>query len=212
MNRFPLSNRTLGTLGIINAPFLLISMILIERYPDLKKTAFDGLSGLIFMLPWMGSLLGLIRLNATGSSAFGRWIIRINLVTLTLANFWNIYNAVEPWANTPLFWFLDAFWPISMLAMLVVGITVARVGVLSGWQRYVPLAVGLWLPFTALAGELIGVILPAVAPLSAPHSMLYAMITSGVYAAVCWGLLAYIVRTTPQPLQVANALVSLQSH
>ncbi|GAB3490372.1 hypothetical protein GCM10027341_02030 [Spirosoma knui] len=197
MNTLPLNNRTLGTTGLICAPFMMISMLLMEQFPDLKKTAFDGLSGLVFMLPWMGSLVGLLRLNAAGNSLFGRWIIPANLITLTLANCWNVYNAVEPWAGTPLFWFLDAFWPISMLTMLLVGITVARAGVLQGWRRYVPLAVGLWLPVTALAGKLTELI---VSP-GAAGGTLIAMSISGIYGTVCWGLMAYLVRTTPQVSQ-----------
>lgn len=193
MNHFPLTNRTLGILGLVSAPFLSVGMLLTELYPALKQTAFDGLSGLFFMLPWMGCLVGLLRLRATGDTAFGRNIILANLATLTLANAWNLYNAVQPWANTPLFFFLDAFWPISMLAMLLVGITAVGAGTLPGWRRYVPLAVGLWLPFTALVGTLAGLLIPA--------SGLLAMSLSGLYATVCWGLLAYIVLTTPQPVQ-----------
>lgn len=179
---------------------MLIGMLLMEQIPELKKTAFDGLSGLVFMLPWMGSLVGLMRLKATGYSSFGRWIIPANLLTLTLANCWNMYNAIEPWAGTPLFWFLDAFWPISMLTMLLVGITVAREGVLQGWLRYVPLAVGLWLPFTALLGKLTALLLPRLAPSIASGGMLIALTLSGVYATVCWGALGYLVRTVPEPL------------
>ncbi|WP_461117348.1 hypothetical protein [Spirosoma jeollabukense] len=190
-----MNNRTLGTFGLAGAPAFLLSMLLPVLYPGLAKTAFDGLSGFVFMLTWMASLVGLIRLNATGNSFFGRFIIRANLVTLTLANFWNIYQAIQPWANTRLYWFLDAFWPISMLTMLLVGITIARVGRLQSWKRYVPLAVGLWLPITALTSSLAG--LPMFAgPAQQFDSKFYTMLFSGLYSAVCWGLMAYVVRST----------------
>lgn len=203
MNNFPLTNSTLGTIGIIGAPLMQIAMLLPGFYPELAKTAFDGLSGLAFMLAWMGSLVGLMRLNATGSSAFGRFIIRANLVTLTLANCWNIYQAIEPGANTPLYWFLDAFWPISMVMMLLVGSTVARVGRLRGWRRYVPLAVGLWLPLTALVGKLMSLPLVNMSANGSDTNQ-YVMILSGIYATVCWGLLAYLVRSTRQPVRAGR--------
>lgn len=175
----------------------MIGMLLMEQFPELKKTAFDGLSGIVFMLPWMGSLVGLIRLEATGHSVFGRWIIPANLLTLTLANCWNVYNAITPWANAPLFWFLDAFWPISMLTMLVVGTTIAWVGKLQGWVRYVPLAVGLWLPFTILVSQLTNKALTISLSSNSSGSMPIALILSGLYATGCWGLMGYLVRTVP---------------
>ncbi|GAB3541621.1 hypothetical protein [Spirosoma fluminis] len=197
MNNLPLSNRTLGALGFLGAHYMLIAPLLPMRYPALGQSAFDGLVGLAFMLTWMGSLVGLIRLNATGHSAFGHFIIRANLVTLTLANVWNIYQAIAPNANTLLYRILDAFWPISMVMMLVVGITVARVGQLRGWRRYVPLAVGLWLPLTALLGKLMSLSLFNMAARE-DDGMLYILISSGVYASVCWCLLAYVVWSTPE--------------
>lgn len=203
MNKFPLINRTLGTIGFIGAPLMLLGPLLPIIYPALEKTAFDGLSGLVFMLTWMGCLVGLIRLNATGNSAFGRFIIRANLATLTLANCWNIYQAIEPGANTPLYWFLDAFWPISMVMMLLVGITVARVGRLRGWRRYVPLAVGLWLPLTAFVGKLMSLPLVNMSANGSDANQ-FAMIFSGIYATICWGLLAYLVRITRQPVRAGR--------
>lgn len=80
------------------------------RYPALAQSAFDGLVGLFFMLTWMGSLIGFIRLNATGRSGFGRFIVRANLVTLTLANVWNSYPAIDPNANT-----LNQYWRLYLL-------------------------------------------------------------------------------------------------
>lgn len=168
------------------------------RYPGLAQSAFDGLIGLVFMLTWMGSLVGLIRLNATGQSRFGRFIIRANLLTLTVANIWNIYQAIEPNANTLLFRVLDAFWPISMVMMLLVGLTVACAGTLRSWRRYVPLAVGLWLPLTALLGKLMG-LNPMNMAIDADKGTLYILVVSGVYASVCWSLLAYVVWSEPEP-------------
>ena len=80
------------------------------RYLALAQSAFDGLVGLFFMLTSMGSLIGLIRPNATGRSGFGRFIVRTNLVTLTLANVLNSYQAIDPNANT-----LNQYWRLYLL-------------------------------------------------------------------------------------------------
>lgn len=198
MPTFSVHNRTLGILGLLGAHYLLIAPLLPMRYPALAQSAFDGLFGLFFMLTWMGSLIGLIRLNATGSSTFGRFIIRVNLATLAVANVWNLYQAIEPNANTVLYRVLDVFWPMSMGLMLLVGITVAWVGTLRGWRRYVPLAVGLWLPLTAFMGTLMS--LPLISSWTAgPDATLYLLLLSGVYASLCWCSLAYLVWSTPQP-------------
>ena len=202
LNNFPVSNRTLGTLGLIGAPTMLIGIVLPMYFPYLKNTSFDGLSSLFFMLTWMGSLVGLNRLKATGNSFVGRTIIQVNLVTITFANGWNIYQAIAPNANTPLYWFLDAFWPISMVAMFLVGLTVVRAHNLRGWQRYVPLSVGLWLPLSALIGNLLAMIPSGwISTVDASH---YGQFFSGFYAALGWGTLAYIVRLTPQSFQITR--------
>ncbi len=198
MNNFPVSNRTLGSLGFLGAHYMLIAPLLPMAYPALAQSAFDGLFGLFFMLTWMGSLVGLIRLNAMGHSGFGRLTIRANLVTLALANIWNLYQAFDLNANTFLYRVLDLFWPISMVIMLVVGIMVVRIGTLRGWRRYVPLVVGLWLPVTALLGKLMGLALVNLAA-QAVDSSLYVLVLSGVYASISWCSLAYLVWSTPEP-------------
>jgi hypothetical protein len=193
-----MNNRTLGYLGLIGAPIMMIGMVLMMKFPDLKNTSFNGLHGLIFMLSWTCILVGLMRLNVTGNSVFGRVIIRANLVTITLANIWNVYQAIEPGANTPIYWFLDAFWPISMITMLPVGITVALVGTLRGWRRYVPLMAGLNMPLTALLFALTDIPF-LMDPSQQSDVRMYILTFTGSYITVCWSLMAYIVRTTPQP-------------
>lgn len=74
--------------------------------------------------------------------------------------------------------------------MLLIGITVALAGRLPGWRRYVPLAVGLWLPVTILMGTL-----PDQIGVSKPTALPYTMLLSGIYATVGWGLLAYVIRS-----------------
>ncbi len=69
--------------------------------------------------------------------------------------------------------------------MLVVGITVIKAKVLTGWKRYVPLVVGLWFPLTMLTMALAG-------------RNAQIMVFVPYYTAVAWSSLAIVVLTTRQ--------------
>jgi hypothetical protein len=75
--------------------------------------------------------------------------------------------------------------------MLVSGITIAAQGVLKGWRRYVPLAVGLWLP--------IGLLLWAIFSRT-PGMLLF----SGIYSALTWSLMAIGIITSSGNTGEAN--------
>ncbi|UFH56837.1 hypothetical protein [Spirosoma sp. KNUC1025] len=109
----------------------------------------------------------------------------VSLVSLVLADIWNVYEIILPNHNTWLYYFLDSFWPISNVVMLGVGIAVVRAGRLTGWKRYVPLLCGLWLPLTIL----LTFTLPAVG---------FAL--SNGYTLIAWTLLAIVVRTSHKPV------------
>lgn len=88
------------------------------------------------------------RLNIAGPDRFGRGIVRVVLATLLLANVSNVWQAVAPTDKPALFIALDMDWPLSNVLMLAVGVAVLRAKRLPGWQRWVLLAVGLWLPLS----------------------------------------------------------------
>lgn len=50
---------------------------------------------------------------------------------------------------------LDAAWPLSMLGMLALGITIAAAGRVEGPLRWLPLLAGLWFPVT-MAAQILG--------------------------------------------------------
>ena len=170
---------------LIGAPFLLIGMYLEQAHSSLSNSWFTGVWGLIYITAWMASIAALRRMQATGTSRFGKLILWVITGTLILANLSNIYQLVWPTDKSVLFWILDSFWPISNLIMLVVGIMVVQAKILIGWQRFVPLVVGLWFPLTALGIALIGRDSPI-------------MIIVPYYSAIAWSLLAIIVRTTSE--------------
>jgi hypothetical protein len=105
---------------------------------------------------WMSGLfqIGLIALlavmratDATGTTRFGRFVLNAEVVAVALAMAWTIpflFDANRP--NTGILVVLDAFWPLSMVGLVVVGIVVARAGRWPSPARYLPLAASLLIP------------------------------------------------------------------
>ncbi len=175
-----MNNKILGTIAILSAPFLGIDFIVNGAQPVHSWTT--GLYGLIYMLGWMCSVIGLQTLQATGNTRFGKVILVIQLFVLTMAQVWNMAVMFNVSQESFLFWFFDPFWPLSNICMLIVGIKVLVAKFLKGWGRFIPLAVGLWLPFSALIGFLFkGNYLP---------------FASGFYSAIVWALLGIVIYTT----------------
>ncbi len=181
-----MNNKTLGTLALIGAPFLGLGMTVEQRYKPLHDSWFTGVWGLIYISAWLCSIIALRRLEVTGRSRFGKGILRVITGTLLIANVSNVYQLLFPGEKTATYYALDAFWPISNLIMAGVGITVIAAKGLPGWRRYVPLAAGLWFPFTVLCMALMG-------------SWEAATPVSSLYTAVAWTVLAMVVLTTPAP-------------
>ena len=182
-----MNNKTLGTLAMIGAPFLCIDYCIhgINGGGDqFQHTSLSGILSIVYISAWMCSMVGLANLKATGESKAAKvWLI-IPLVTLSLANIWNSWEVIQPGVNTFLYHLLDMFWPISNLFMFLFGIKVILAKQLQGWKRYIPLIVGLWLPFT--------IVLNAIAGINAT-----VMMVSGIYSALSWTILGYVVYTSP---------------
>lgn len=181
-----MNNKTLGTLALAGAPFLGLGMIVEQVYKPLHDSWFTGAWGLVYISAWLCSITALRRLEVTGRSRFGKGILRVITGTLVIANASNVYQLLWPGEKTATFYALDAFWPISNLVMVAVGITVIVTRGLPGWRRYVPLAAGLWFPFTAFCMVLLG-------------SWEAATPVSSLYTAAAWTVLAGVVLTTPTP-------------
>ena len=187
-----MSNKLLGIVALIGAPFLAINTYIHVPDPAAHVYNTDSLSGfldLLYISGWLCSIIGLRRLGATGNDRFGRTIILVSLGTLILADIWNVYEMVLPNHDTLLYHILDMFWPISNVVMIGVGIAVIRAGKLTGWKRYIPLACGLWLPVTMM----LWVTKDA------------AFFLSNAYTAIAWTLLAFVVMTSKEPEQVRQA-------
>lgn len=171
------NDRTLGTIAMICAPALLIEALLLQGQDNAQIT---GIAGMVFMAGWICANTVMRRMRAAGTGKWGRTVLLIQLAGLILAFTFGFFEATGllGWGNV-IFVATDAAWPLSMLWMLVVGVSVMAAGRLSGWRRFVPLLCPLWLPI-ALTGWVAFGDAAGFAGLG--------------FGAVLWLLLGYVVR------------------
>lgn len=185
-----MNERILGTIAMICAPALLVEGLLRQGQ---ENATITGIASMVFMAGWICSNTGMRQMQASGTGRWGRAVLLIQLVGLVLAFTFGFFEATGLLGRESIiFNITDAAWPLSMLWMLVVGITVIKANQLSGWQRFVPLLCPFWL-LIAIFG-----------------SMTFGDTAGGFlgigYAAVLWALLGYIVfdgqeqaSATPEP-------------
>ncbi len=172
-----MNDRILGTIAMICAPALLIEGLLVQGG---ENAAITGIASMIFMAGWICSNTGMRRMRAAGTCKWGRAVLLVQLVGLVLAFLFGLFEATELLGRESLiFNVTDAAWPLSMLWMIVVGITVIRAKRLSGWQRFVPLLCPFWLLIAILGSMALG-------------DTAGGLVGFG-YAAILWVLLGYIV-------------------
>ena len=172
-----MNDRILGPIAIICAPALLVEELLRQGQEDALIT---GVASMVFMAGWICSNTGMRRMQAAGTGKWGRVVLQIQLVGLVLAFMFGFFEATGLLGRESIiFNITDAAWPLSMLWMLVVGITVIRTNRLSGWQRFVPLLCPFWLLIAIVGSIAFGEAAGGYLGLG--------------YAAILWGLLGYIV-------------------
>lgn len=178
-----MNNRTLGILAMLGAPFLGIELIF-QTQAHTQDMRLAGLMGIPYAMGWLGCIWALYRLQAAGSNRNGQAILTIMLFLLSMANAWNIYSAIDPTANTIVYRIMDICWPASNLFMLVVGVAVMRANYWTDWRKYVPLAVGFWLPVSVVVMLLFG------------HESQATVLVSSLYSVSMWTLLGYTIYST----------------
>ncbi|WP_224401458.1 hypothetical protein [Pseudonocardia sp. ICBG1034] len=123
---------------------------------------WSHVGGLLFQGGLWGLLVVLHRTRATGDGRFGRgllWTVAALLVPATVSS---AVSLVAPPSATGATWYLllDVCWPLSMLGMAVIGVTVAVVGRYRGALRWWPMVAESWalvtVPTVALAGPVAG--------------------------------------------------------
>jgi hypothetical protein len=193
---FPVNNRTLGTLAMICAPAMLVEA-LVPGGSELPIVV--GTASMVFMAGSLCSQIGLWRVAATGTHWWGRAVLGIQIALVSLAFLFGLFEATSLVGEENLLFIItDMAWPISMLFMLVVGITAAVVGRLAGWRRFVPLLCGLAFPLSILLTMVGGLDMQSDAVGLIFFSMLAAF----------WMLLGFVVRET----EAARAAATAQAH
>ena len=95
-------------------------------------------------LPFQASLFALVTLQlrtaATGTSRAARGMLRVEYVLLALATLWTVLHGFFPaFRDDAWLMVLDAFWPLSMLGMFIIGVKIALAGRWTGLGRMWPL-------------------------------------------------------------------------
>jgi len=194
INQMKPSNKMLGLCGMVAAPFLTFQL-LAGQAADAYNTSLGGFFDLVYMVGWMCSIVGLMRLQAAGFRKNSQLLFYIQLAFLCVANVWNIWVIIDPTNNSTFFYILDLFWPLSNVFMLVIGIVIAVKGVLKGWRRYVVLIVGLWLPAALGFSFLLG------------REHAYAYYPGAAYSVFAWALLGWMIFTSKHGKESTPALV-----
>jgi predicted neutral ceramidase superfamily lipid hydrolase len=176
-----ISNRVLGIIAMAASPFLFVELFATQK----GNTSNSGIYDLLYMAGWVCTIIGLLRLQATGEERNSKFVLYLQLVLLGIANIWNGWTIVDPGNKSMLYFILDFSWPLSNVCLLVVGIVVAKKAVLTGWKRYTVLIAGLWLLFTFLTMLVFG-------------NTTTAVIISGGYSAIAWFFMGYMISITPK--------------
>lgn len=159
-----MNDRILGTIAMICAPALLIEELLRQGQ---ENALITGVTSMVFMAGWICINVSMQHMRAAGVGKWGRAVLQMQLVGLALAFMFGLFEATGLLGRESIvFNITDAAWPLSMLWMLVVGITVIRARRLSGWRCFVPVLCPFWLliaivgsmAFGDTAGGLLGLV------------------------------------------------------
>ena len=144
-----MNNRMLGTISMICAPALLVEAILLQGRGN---PVITGIASMVFMAGWICSNTAMRRMRAAGTGKWGRTALLVQFLGLVLAFAFGFFEATGLFGRESIvFNVTDIAWPLSMLWMMVVGVTVGVARRLSGWHSFVPLLCGLWFPLGMVA-------------------------------------------------------------
>ena len=148
---------------------------------NVAQTAND-----IGALPFQSSLFALVTLQlrtaATGTSRAARAMLRTEYGLLSLATLWTVRHGFFPsFRDDAWLAVLDAFWPLSMLGMFVIGVKIAFAGRWRGAARVWPLVAESWAVVTVPSMAIFGI---GVAQAVASGHLLIGYVTLGVIIAL----------------------------
>ena len=170
--------RLLGLLGMAFSPCFLL-MITTTGDPQHSLFRLGSFAGLLFTIGWFSNVLGLLQLRATGKRLPGKILLGVELVGVTLAAIFQVFEFTGFGQGTVFHTITDIAWPLSMLTLLIIGIAIAIIGGLRGAARFVPIIAPIWLPLSILAGIALG--------------EQASLIISGIVATLGWFLTGYVI-------------------
>jgi hypothetical protein len=112
---------------------------------DTVPLALYGIASGAFQLGVLALLRVLHRTNALGEGRLARFALRMEAVFLSLAICSTFVDAIQVSdLNQPGWLLLDAFWPISMLGMFLIGVRIAIAARWKGVTRFYPMVAESW--------------------------------------------------------------------
>jgi hypothetical protein len=150
--------RRAGTFVTAGALIWAASMVTVGNNPsDSLGITISDLAALPFQAGLFALVTAQLRTGATGLSRVARGMLRVEYVLLSLASLWTVLHGLFPAARDEV-WLavLDAFWPLSMLGMFIIGVKIAVAGRWKGAARIWPLIAESWAVVTVPAFVLIG--------------------------------------------------------
>jgi hypothetical protein len=172
------NTRLLGLLGMVFSPFFLV-MITSDTDGQGNLVRVGAFAGLLFTIGWFCNVLGLLQLRATGKRLPGKILLGVELVGVTLAAIFQVFEFTGFGEGTIFFTITDIAWPLSMVTLLIIGITIAIIGGLRGAARFVPILAPIWLPLNIVVTMTVG--------------RDAALIVSGIVATLGWVLTGYVI-------------------
>jgi len=158
--------RGAGLLLAVTAPVFAVTMAFGGPEASEAVGRLVDATGFVFQLGLFALLTVMLRTHATGTGRAGRGLLLVEYALLGVASVWSVLHAAVPRSVQEATWMtvLDLFWPVSMLGMAIVGITVAAAGVWRGALRWWTAAGCAWvlaaIPVSGLlpgtAGMLVG--------------------------------------------------------
>ncbi|HWJ12028.1 MAG TPA: hypothetical protein VNS46_21775 [Nocardioides sp.] len=117
----------------------------------------NDLTGLLFQCGLLALVHVHIATRATGTRRAGSWLLQVERVLLVLAIAWTLGHAFLP-GQREATWLavLDFSWPLSMLGMFIIGVTIAVSGRWRGPARAWSLVAETWVLVTIPALNILG--------------------------------------------------------
>lgn len=158
--------RTSGVLMGLGAVIWFAARVLVGPQPDDMLNTTEVAAGAPFQVGLIAMLLVIRATDGAGSGRGGRFVVNAGLVFVALAMLWTVFALValgltgDPVEVAALHdnlavAALDAFWPLSMAWIIVVGVAVLRARTWPMPARVLPLAASFLIPAHIVA-EVIG--------------------------------------------------------